>query len=159
MLKQAKVHLVALGALAFGSLAGVGCAVEDGTGDEEVAAFDESAGNELALDESPALDESGSERASIADAKEAWDPGATDGVQALEGRYCVDQSYASIQYVNIDSCGGFPCVCPPSLNPDAQFSRGHPVNVHLYGCGAYYFVKDLWSSNYGWMRQDALTPC
>jgi hypothetical protein len=143
MFKNAKLRWVTLGALALGSLAGVGCAIEDATG-EEVAEL-ESADEQLAPDESSA------EQASAAEAEE--------GASLNPGRYCVDQSYASIQYVNIDSCGGLPCQCPSQLTPHAQFSRNHPVNVHLYGCGPYYFVKDLWSSHYGWMRQDALRPC
>lgn len=162
MLKNAKVRLVALGALALGSLTGLGCAVEDGT-----EAFEEGTVEELAelgepADDQLAPDESGTEETSAAavEDEDVW----TKGVDAPEGnlnpgRYCVDQSYASIQYVNIDSCGGLPCQCPNQLTPHAQFSRNHPVNVHLYGCGPYYFVKDLWSSNYGWMRQDALRPC
>jgi hypothetical protein len=121
---------------------------------EELIALEEPADGKLAPDEG------GAQPTSAADAEEAW----TKGVDAPEGnlnpgRYCVDQSCASIQYVNIDSCGGLPCQCPNQLTPHAQFSRNHPVNVHLYGCGPYYFVKDLWSSNYGWMRQDALRPC
>ncbi len=85
--------------------------------------------------------------------------GADDGVQTSSwGRYCVDQSTASIQFVNPDSCGGWPCSCPSALNPSTEWARNHPVNVH-YECGAYYFVKDLWSTHYGWMRKGALRPC
>ncbi len=159
MFKHAVLHWVALGALAVGSLAGVGCAVEDDTGAfedgtvEEVADTEQQAGDQLAPDETDA------EQAGAAEAGEVWDKGAGEAPSLNPGRYCVDQSYASIQYVNINSCGGLPCQCPSQLTPHAQFSRNHPVNVHLYGCGPYYFVKDLWSDNYGWMRQDALRPC
>jgi hypothetical protein len=160
MLKIAHVRWVALGALALGSLTGFGCAVEDGTGAVEDGTVEELIALEEPAEDQLAPDEGGAEPTSAADTEEAW----TKGVDAPEGnlnpgRYCVDQSYASIQYVNIDSCGGLPCQCPNQLTPHAQFSRNHPVNVHLYGCGPYYFVKDLWSSNYGWMRQDALRPC
>jgi len=161
MFKHAKVHWVALGALALGSLAGVGCAIEDDTGAVEDDAVEELAELEESVDDQLAPDESVAEQASAAGAEEVSDEGTADatGASLQPGRYCVDQSYASIQYVNIDSCGGLPCQCPSELSPDAQFSRNHPVNVHLYGCGPYYFVKDLWSEHYGWMRQDALRPC
>jgi hypothetical protein len=141
--------VVALCALAFGSLTWAGCALDEGIGDETA---------ELQAAEELVVDESGAEGVR-AEELEVSDLGAPDEVQtSIAGRYCVDQSYASIQYVDLASCGTLPCFCPNELTPHNQFSRNHPVNAH-YECGPYFFVKDLWSENYGWMRRDGLRPC
>lgn len=147
MYKRSKVHVMVLAALALSSLTWVGCAIEEDVVDEDIAELQ--ASEELALEESGAAAEA---------AELAPEAKAPEAEASSWGRYCVDQSYASIQYVNLGSCGGYPCQCPGSLSPHDTFGRNHPVNVH-YQCGPYYFVKDLWSSNYGWMRIDALRGC
>ena len=147
MHKRTTAHVMVLAALALSALTWAGCAFEEDVADEDIA--------ELQASEELALEESGAAEA----AELAPTTKAPDEVESSSwGRYCVDQSYASIQYVNLGSCGNYPCQCPGSLTPHNTFSRNHPVNVH-YECGAYYFVKDLWSSNYGWMRKDALRGC
>jgi hypothetical protein len=158
MFKQSTLSVIAVGALAFGSL--TACMVDDGTLDEEEIAVEEAGETgEVPTDEVAAEDAETAVADEDAEA-EVFDEAVLDKAQASvgQGRACVDQSYASIQYVNIDSCGGWPCSCPSQLSPHAQFGRGHPVNVK-YWCGPYVFVKDLWSTHYGWMREGALRNC
>lgn len=70
-------------------------------------------------------------------------------------RYCVDQSYASADYVSCDYF--FQC---SNTNWDTQLSRNHPV--HIYGCGSstYVLVHSLWNAGRCYLlRRDALSPC
>jgi hypothetical protein len=158
MIKQSRLFVVALGALAFGSLAA--CMVDDGTVGADPIAEESGEAGEVAPEQAAAPDQVSAVDDENADAEVSDEAVLDEGQADLEpGRYCVDQSHASIQFVDIASCGGLPCSCPPQLTPHAQFTRNHPVNVKLYGCGPYFFVKDLWSDRYGWMRQDALRPC
>jgi hypothetical protein len=86
---------------------------------------------------------------------DSGDPAGQSSVsQSISGRYCIDQSTASVELLGSDpqflGCG------TPSWN--SQYSRNHPVNVHI-DCGTYVIAKDLWGTQYLILRQDALTPC
>lgn len=75
--------------------------------------------------------------------------------QAISGRYCVDQSSASVGEYDDDRLF-LTCQAQPIWH--GSISRNHPVNVH-FDCGTYVRVKDLWSTSSWVMRRDALRPC
>lgn len=75
--------------------------------------------------------------------------------QAISGRYCVDQSSASVGSYEPEQLH-LTCQAQPVWR--SSISRNHPVNVH-HDCGVYVRVKDLWSTSSWVMRRDALRPC
>jgi hypothetical protein len=75
--------------------------------------------------------------------------------QAISGRYCVDQSSASVGFYDSDRLF-LTCQAQPIWG--GSIGRDHPVNVHD-DCGTYVRVKDLWGTSSWVMRRDALRPC